>query len=1149
MSSHADKPKKRRFPLRRLLAAGLIGLVVLWLVHPPLMARALRFGLEKMASDAGLKLEVADIQASLTKPIVIGKPRIRAINTAASRTAADASRIEISLNWPWQAFFGEKRLIRSMVVEDLRGVFDFRAEAGVRDIPRSQLSADRQKQEAESTLYLLPQAFDLRKASVEFLANNQSYFIDELSADFSEQKAGRLYASTAEIHAGPVHETLGTLRGVTAWKAGTAYVGDLALRDGLKVDSFEAQMARPEGFAVGLEAAVYDGSLRADVSFGSEKGALVLDAAVWASDVRIAPLSTLLGFKGNAEGILREGRFTFRGNPDQALDGQASLRLVADGFLWNKRGWESFKVGANLIHRRLAVSDFELRQKENTLSGSGEVTLTENWSGLAKAPFLVNLSGSIKDLGTLAAVLGPPFDEMSGRMSLSSSVTGQDGKFSGFLSLEASQMKFRKHPVDSGRVEVAFANNEARFTQCDFWSGGDYLRGKGTLAMTAPYNYSGEIQARSQDVATYARIFQSPGVPAIYGGAVQIRWQGDGTLSSHSGAFNLSLDDFVSEHTPSGLTGRFAGTYSPKNIYFSGFELQQNDLRFNTRATLANSGIKLKDAVLRSGDRDVADAEVFVPLDPFAWMSGKPFMESVLPDQEIYADVATRSAVKLRDILKLLGNDLPAEGTVRLDVKASGTPAALNLESKLEGRGLAMRYEKNPTPPSQVDASFKAANGEAVFTGALAPRGQASLKFDAQTPFGFLKAADGSLRWMNPEGKVSARLEIPKTNLEVFRPLWPKLQELKGTIVGGISASGTAGRPELNGQLAVAGGRVKFSPGNPAIENLTADVKFEGSRVALERFSGTIGAGPFVATGSMSFGDTASSEYDFTLTGSKLLLFDDPSLRLSANVDLHAAGKPGEGSVAGSILLVDGRILKGLEVTPRQAASPVDEAFFVPPQFAAFVPSSLSAWKLKIDVRNETPFTLAGGELIPELRLAGTLGSPIPLGRIELKDARAFLPFTTMSIDRGYIDFTESAPWVPQLNVRATARALDYDVQIFAFGPLNERHMILRSDPPLAQESIVLLLTAGLPPGVYSGANLGELSTGQGGVQLLRSFTRPVEAQGSNRLQISSIPPELQGARSALRGRFRLWQGLALTSDREGFDYGTTDATYTLRLR
>ena len=61
--------------------------------------------------------------------------------------------------------------------------------------------------------------------------------------------------------------------------------------------------------------------------------------------VEVAPLAALLGLPGNAEGVIRDMKFTFRGSPDQALDGEASLRLAADGFRWNERGWESLALG------------------------------------------------------------------------------------------------------------------------------------------------------------------------------------------------------------------------------------------------------------------------------------------------------------------------------------------------------------------------------------------------------------------------------------------------------------------------------------------------------------------------------------------------------------------------------------------------------------------------------------------------------------------------------------------------------------------------------------------------------------------------------------------------------------------------------------
>ncbi len=1158
-SQQATNPPRQRFRPSRGLVAGVLGLVALWLVHPPVVARLLRYGLTQAAAGEGLRLELGKIEARIGSPLVLEKVRLRAQDAAASRTAADAGRIELAFNWPWQAFAGERRTIRALIVEDLRGVFDLRpTDDGATPRGRN-LTATELQAQADWRLQMLPKTLDLRRASLEVLAPDQSYYLEDVSAIFSEQAAGTFRAAAAEIHAGDFHESLGTLEGITAWKGGTAYLADCALRDGLKVENFHLELARPGGLALGLDVAVFGGSLRADVSLGTAAGPMTVDAAVWASQVNAGPLSALLGLKGKAEGVLREGRFTFRGIPAQALDGQASLRLAAEGFRWNKRGWESFRIGANLNHRRLAVGDFELRQKDNTLSGNGEVLVTGDLQGLAKAPFLLNLSGSIKDLGALAGLFGPPFNEMSGRMSLSSSVNGQDGRLTGFLSAEGSGMKFRRHPIESGRIEVNFANNEAQVSQCEFWSGADYLRGKGAVAIAAPHNYSGEIQARSEDLAAYLKLLPRPGGPPVHGGAVQVRWQGDGSAAAHSGAFKVSLDQFVSDRTPSGLTGRFAGTYSPQNVHFSGFELEQGPLRFSTQATLASSGLKLKNAVLQGGGRELADAEIFLPLDLFAMIAGKSFNEAVLPEKEVYASIEMRGSLPLRDLLRLAGNDLPVEGTLKLGLKASGLPAAPALEGKIEGRGLTMRFEKETGPVSQLDATVRAGNGMAVLAGNIHTRGLPPLTLKAESPLGFLQANDGSWHWMKPEGPIAAKLEIPKTNWEIFRPFFPGIQKIEGTMVGGLTAAGTVAKPELNGRLTLTGGRIKISPAVPMIDNLNGSVKFEPGGASIEKFTGEADGGPFEIRGGVSLVDFSNPQYDGTFQGEKILLSRDPGLRLRANVDLQASGNSTTGSVTGSVRLVDGRISRRLEITPMLAPSPVDEAFFLPPRFEGRVPAPFRAWKLDVSIKNESLFTLAGspaaGEIVPDLRLTGSVGRPVPVGRIEVKDARAFLPFTTMTIDNGFIDFMESNPWMPRLDIRATAQALDYHVQAFAFGPLNERRLILRSDPPLPQESLIFLLTAGLPPGVYAGAGFGEGAVGQGSLLLQCSFVRQFDPQRVdldslvNHLQTSPVPPEFQGGRASLRGRFRLWQGLSLLSDGDGLGFENEEATYRLRFR
>jgi hypothetical protein len=462
-------------------------------------------------------------------------------------------------------------------------------------------------------------------------------------------------------------------------------------------------------------------------------------------------------------------------------------------------------------------------------------------------------------------------------------------------------------------------------------------------------------------------------------------------------------------------------------------------------------------------------------------------------------------------------------------------------------------------PPATFDASLKASAGVARLDGALSTQGLPPLTFTSETPFGFTWTAQDELLWANPEGRIKAQISVPQTDLAVFQPLVPTIRRLKGTLSGGVNVTGTMARPQMNGQLTLAGGTLQASPRAPVIGNLQGILRFNAERADLEKLSGELAAGPFTMKGGVSFADPANLRYDFSLSGQKLLFARDAGLRLRANVNLEARGDNNGGSVRGDVAFVDGRIYRRLEITPLLVPSPVGGPLFVPPELTGLVPPPFGRWTVDIHVTNATPFKLVGniasGEIVPDLRITGTLGNPIPVGRVELKEARAFLPFSTLRIQQGNLDFVAAAPWVPQLDVRGVVQTQDYTIQAFAYGPLNDHRLVLRADPPLPQESIVLLLTTGFAPGIYAGADFGEAAIGQGGMLLLRAILRQFEPEGvdvdsfMNRLQITAVPPQTQGERAGIRGRFELWKGISAMSERDSFGYYNVGATYTFRFR
>lgn len=1151
-----ERSRARRFPWKSLLAVIGCALIA-WFIHPPVLSWLLRRVLHQAAAEAGLQLEIGEVRADLTRAIVFDRMRVRAKDAEISQTAVDAARVEISLEWPWDAFFGAGRFFRSLIIEDVRGVLDLRHGGQSPRKPLPQLSETEQRTRARYLLRWLPEYVAIHRANLEFLALAQSYYFEGISAEFSEERLGEFRANGAELRAGSLNQSLGSLSGITAWKGGTLYLASVDLWKGVKLDSFEAQLARPAGVALGVQAALFGGSLRLDVSVNAEKDMMAIDSAVWGSNIEVAPLAAFCGFHGNAEGVIREARFSFRGIPERALDGQASLRLAADGFRWNKRGWESLEFGARMIHRRLAVNDFVLKQKENALTGSGEFSLDQGWLGIASSPFLLNLTASIKDLGALAGLFGPPFDDMSGRMSLSGSINGQAGKLGGFLSLEGSEMGFRKHPIDSGRMEVTFANTEAQITQCEFWSGEDFLRAKGSVEISTPHTYSGEIQARTRDIAEYQDFVQGMRIPDVRAGAVQIRWQGDGTASAHSGAFNVSLEDLVSDLTPAGVTGRFGGTYSPQNVYFSGFELEHGSLRFSTRATLARSGVKLDDALLRAGGWDLAQAEVYLPLDPFDLAAGKSLKNALHLDKRIYAEVVSKAPLSIRELLGLAGSDRLVDGTIRADLTADGLPSDLRLDGKFEAKGLSRRSEKGAGPPTRLRATIHAAAGAAGLTGELTSPGVAPITFQAESPFGIVRTPDGRRHWIDPEGQLSATLHVPGVDLAIFTPLLSNGQQLGGLFSGDLSVAGTVSNPSFEGRFALSDGRLEISPTVPMASKVGGALTIGSARAQIEKLAGKLGDGLFEIHGGVSLESLSNPHYDLSFTGHKIDLVRLPWLQLKANASLHGSGDNSGGLIKGDVRLADGRVSRRLEVTPILAAATAEDDPFVAPRFEGLIPPPFSRWKVDVSVTNDTSILFSGsaatGEIIPDLQLTGSLAQPVPVGQVKLKNARAFLPFTTVTIPDGHLELVEDNPWIPLLNIHGTARALDYEVQAYAFGPLDKRRLILRSDPSLPQESLVQLLTTGMAPGVYAQTAFDGLAAAEG--LGTRASARKFSTHGSEHdsmlraLQFNAALSAYPAARATLHGRFELWRGLSLIDESDDPVLPSDRITFRLRLR
>jgi len=1166
--SPTTKPPKVGGRLRRLrpwlaalLLVILLGYGVARLLEQTVVPFALRKGLEFGIAQMALHFESANIEVRIGRPILIENVVIGPLPGAppGNLTRLDVSRIEIAIRPLSELLFDRRRIVSRVLIKNLRGTLDFRSAQLPEFPPMPQLSEEEQLRISQGMILGMPVSVQIRDSSLEILADFQRYALEGIQGRLEESEVHELTVDKISIVAGPARMELTDRTARTAWKDGTVYLASMELVEGLTVENFSAQLARPGGVGLSLEADVFGGWLRSDFGFGERDEVLHMVASLWAGRIPLDQLSEALALPFALQGTLAETFITFRGFPDRMAEGDTRLRLSADDFLWEKRGWKQLRVAGHLNHRAIRLEHFELEQDDNIIRASGQFNLPEN-TPIWEADFSLQADAKIKDLAALAALGGEAFEQTQGTLSVVADLSQQGTERNGKVEASASDLVFRGLPLGSLKTVLRVGRDELVVETLEQLSGKDTLVLKGNVQLSEPHRYSAELSLRVADLSPYAAVLLPGEEWSGASGGLDLAWQGDGMATAHSGAFQLSLHKLESHRFPVGLNAAATGTYSPDSIYLSQLSLKQGFFALGATLWAGANGVSIQSLILEARGRKVADGELYLPWDPRSLTREEGWQSGVLEDKKLYAQIRSQS-LPLGEIFALAGQEAPVTGNVSFQLDASGELIDPTIKASLTTGEIRLPKPEDTLLTSSLEMNLVSEAGRAAVDATLhAPRVE-PITMEAAFPLGFVKNDDGTLQLADPDGEFTGRINLPRTNLSNFQPLaGPAISSLTGTLEGEIRLSNRLSDLQIDGRLEVRGGQVEFPGAAPSIDNLDSEVVFTGREIRLARLDGTVGAGPFQAKGRIGLADFSQPEYDFTLTGDKVLIFRDPGLRLRANLDLRAKGQGSAGEVTGTIRLVDGRIYRRLEITPLIASAGIDES--PPPllpSMSGFVPEPFASWSMKVGISNATPFQLVGniasGDIDPALTVGGKLGDPRPTGSIGLRDIRAYLPFTVMDIPEGFIYLQEDNPRVPLLDIRAFAQALEYEIQAVAYGPLDQRNFILRSDPPLPQDEIILLMTTGLAPGVRAGSGFGQAAIGQGSMLLLKTFARQFEPEGVdtdsliNRLNIRSVPPSIQGDRAGLQGEFRITDRFSVIAERDSSGYYNAGFTYRIRFR
>ena len=593
------------------------------------------------------------------------------------------------------------------------------------------------------------------------------------------------------------------------------------------------------------------------------------------------------------------------------------------------------------------------------------------------------------------------------------------------------------------------------------------------LTATATYQPSSATYQASLDLTEFMSRKIEPWLSVIQvkpsgSATLTAKWHGSGQLKTthHQGELTLTQATWSRETMPD-LTASGGLNYTwPSHFETTDLRLQMNDQTVALEAALNHHFLELRHFLWSHNGTPLIEgtASLPAPTDFHHWRDA--LAEELRP---LSVSISSRplSLELLKPWLPALAN-LDPRSSGQLELQVSGTYSEPVIAAKVEAKNLRSPAQAK-LPPANLRLRLASRAGRLVLDGSATAQDLPATLIQASMPF-------RPANWLQTPAQLldetlEARVDLPRFDLSRFSSLVPNADQLRGLITGNFVATGKIRKPELKGKLELDGGELRFHNDHyPTLEGVTAKIDLSLDQIVLKTLKTRVAGGTLQGEGTLAITAGKLGELNFRLRGNHLPIIRNDFLILRANADLRLQGPWQRALLTGTLGAVDSIFYRDIELlpigtpftTPSAAALPKLDP---PTNQTDKLPEPFRNWPLNLQVRTEEPVLIRGnfatGEVTGNLRIAGTLAAPSPNGTFKIKDFRAALPFSTLSVPSGTATFTPATGFDPLLEIRGTAEPRPYRVTLYAYGRASNPQLILTSNPPLPENEIMTLLATG----------------------------------------------------------------------------------------
>ena len=616
-----------------------------------------------------------------------------------------------------------------------------------------------------------------------------------------------------------------------------------------------------------------------------------------------------------------------------------------------------------------------------------------------------------------------------------------------------------------------------RISQLEAAFGAARLLGRGLLDVQKPL-FDGSISLAIPDLAPFGDIFGQKMT-----GRLSLEAEGRAADGVQQVNAKLNAPEVTFDGRPVSLQMALAGSLDDASASFTA---RHGEAALEGEAVLSLDGdarvITLPSLTLGHGAEQIklaAPARIEISPDRRITLAetnitsnrgGRLRLEGFWSEAEI-ALKASLAALPIAPFAALVAPEAKLAGTVSGEARVNGTAAEPRFEIKLESPAIASGMPAaRGVPPLRLsitaNGTAEGAEARATVTGGNAVRLTATARVAGLTP-------DAAL-----SGSITGRLDLGS----VVQPLLAAgAQRVTGIANLNLRLEGSLTVPRLSGDASIANGSFRDLQHGVTLNEMSAAITAEEQRFNLTRFTArTAGGGSLGGSGMVDLGKPRLP-FDLNITANAARPVNSDLGNATLDGDLRFTGEAlGESRIAGKLLVrraelrIPDRLPPSIRTLPgvrERGQRPPGVAPLAPPAPSAAAEASLPPIALDLLIEAPRAIFLRGrgldAELGGELRVGGMLAAPMLEGGFMLRRGTLVVLDRRLDLNRATIRF-DAGGTMPNLDVLATSRAEEVEVNVAVEGPARDPKISFTSNPELPADEVLARLLFGRRGGELS---------------------------------------------------------------------------------